>query len=645
MTYLEWNNKIAKYFFNPDKSGIRVWFSVKRELIEKIAQENNTDFEDFIRAVKQGPDWVTRNQQKVCIKARDAFKDWKQKGLEYPPYIAYLALFVLAVNHGDSEDFSENAYYGRLRDMLNENPSTGQYPSFEKMPELWDDLAIWSSKVKEGLWGEFYHDIYGKHFHVGIPRYQVVLTTTDRNNLSEIFWKAGWNADSNPTEEEIIQTLKNNQNSLSQRTSRRVRKGNSDFLSVLVDRILEELTEYNEETSVEKSEESEKRGIIALCLKIDETAEQINISFRCRRKSGLPEEEFTLENQNIEWRVPFFRTNISDKIQNCNIDWEKNLSVKSGKYSFCYVGQKYKVFTPAKDVSDWISGQRYIAGKLFYLAVHQSLFDKVKKWGSKECDQCSVLQYSGLPKNWHLFKIKGVNKDSIKADIPVLSIDQKPRIKFEGGIRLSKGNRFFSFAPPKIVITGGTEKISKLFYSTDNSTEYKELVLTNQNENFFYLPEDTPYEERITVSYTQSKQEEGKKIFLTENQLKKISHYSDESIPPDNAIFRSRENYHRFPDILWNPRQKAYLVGEVPGQITDKPFSNLWLPIWLIQFKNHKKVIATWLGNRFSYTEKLPTFSKEKIQLWKDIIWHRRKRIKSKTQKKWKKFSDRAKNV
>ena len=675
LTYLEWNNKIAEHFFNPDKSGIRVWFSVERDLIEKIAQENNTNFEDFIKAVKQGPDWVTRNQQKVCIKARDTFKDWEKRVLEYPPYIAYLALFVLAVNHGDSEDFSENNYYGRLRDILNESPSTGQYPSFEKMPELWDNLAKWSSEDKVSQWGEFYHDIYGKHFHVGIPYYQVVLTTEDRNNLSEIFWKMGWDSDSNPTEEEILKAFKNNKNLLSKRTANRIERGKSDFLSVLVDRILEELREYNEEINVEEGRESEKRGSIDLCLEIDEIAEQINLSFRCRRKTGLPEEEFTLTSQNTEWEVPFSLPNISGKIKNFNIDWEKDLSAKNGKYSFHYSGQKYKVFIPAKDVSGWISSQRYTPSKLFYLAVHKSLFDKVKRWGEKECNEYQVLEYSGLPNNWHLFKIKGVNKDSIKKDIPSLAIDQKPRIKFEGGIRLSKGNRFFSFAPPKITITGGTEQTSKLFYSTHNDIEYKASVFIDQDENSFPLPKDIPCEEWVTVSDKQSKQEEAKvkiELFLTENRLKKFSDYSAELTldyfgefkkkqvsnedlteekylqGADGFNMKSNENYQRFPDILLNPKEKTYLIGEIPGQIVvwpDKPLPNSWVPIWLIQFKNHKKAVASWLGNRFSHTKQLQNFSKEEKALWKDIIWHKRKRIKTEKQKKWKEFSCRAKNV
>ena len=91
-------------------------------------------------------------------------------------------------------------------------------------------------------------------------------------------------------------------------------------------------------------------------------------------------------------------------------DWQTDFSVKSEKYKFHYKGEKYKIFTDGQplEINGWISGQRYTPDQLFYLAVHSSLCDKVKKWGDKECNECKELKdFTGLQKNWHLFKIKG----------------------------------------------------------------------------------------------------------------------------------------------------------------------------------------------------------------------------------------------
>ena len=463
LTYIDWNNEIAKHFFLAEKAGTRVWFSVEKELIEQIARQNDTDFSSFIEAVKKGPNWINRSGQTLCSKATAIFSKWQQdkKPYKYPPYIAYLALFVLAVNHGDSEDFSEGDYYGRLNNLVGENISTTH---FKPTLSLWDDLENWSQRDKQGAWGEFHNDTIGNKFYVGIPLYQVILSIEDKKKLSEIFWKMGWDSNSNPTEEEIISALKIHKTRLSNRTSKRVDKGSVDFLLILTSRIREELSIYDQEQIEDQDRESDKRGSIEICMDIDKPTEQAGFYFRCKRKAGLPEDSFTLQHADSSWKVSPSSSNISNPVEKFNIDdWQKDFVAQAGQYQFYYKGEKYKIFTSGDklELRGWISGQNHSLNKPFYLTVHNSLLDKVQKWGSKECDQCQQLDFNGLPKDWHLFEIKGINGDKwIKQDIPALAIDKKPRIHFEGGIRLSKGNRFFNFAPPKIQITGTVTKSS-----------------------------------------------------------------------------------------------------------------------------------------------------------------------------------------
>ena len=340
LTYLEWNNKIAEYFFKPEHAGMRVWFSVEQEFIDEIAKNKGVDPSDFIKAVKQGPEGINRLEQGICDKAYAIFEDWRSKGFEYPPYISYLALFVLAVNHGGNDDFSTGNYYGRLKDLVDENNiSTRQ---FRYTLDLWDDLGKWSHEDKDGDFGEFHNDTVGKKFYVGIPSYQVVLRTEDKNKLDEIFLQMGWDSESSPTEQEILSALKSNKNLLSNRTSRRIENGNPEFLSILTDRILEELRDYNEdEEQVDsKNQKSYKRGSIEICLGVDETAEKAEFSFRCKSKNGLPEEKFILKSNDSEWEAEASSSNISHKIKNFNVDsLEKDFSAQAGKkYKFCYKG-------------------------------------------------------------------------------------------------------------------------------------------------------------------------------------------------------------------------------------------------------------------------------------------------------------------
>jgi hypothetical protein len=171
MNYLNWNDRIASHFFRPEMAGRRVHLFVTEELISELGYPT-AGVEDFIEAAKIGPQWVTR--QGICQKALQSMHDWRNRDRAYPPYIGYLSLFVLAA--GKEGDFAPNAYYPRLRTLLGEEPKHGQYPSFNQMVSLWDDLERWSNKDKAGELGIYYNSIAGNWFHVGIPIAQTLLT-------------------------------------------------------------------------------------------------------------------------------------------------------------------------------------------------------------------------------------------------------------------------------------------------------------------------------------------------------------------------------------------------------------------------------------------------------------------------------------
>ena len=612
MTYPEWNNQIAKHFFNSEKAGLRVWLSVERDLIDEIAQKNGVDFDNFIEAVKNGPDLVNLPKGTICSKAVAVYKYWQKnkEKFEYPPYIAYLALFVLAVNHGDSADFSENNYYGRLKDIVKENLTTSH---FKRTADLWDDLESWSLEDKKSGFGEFHNDIAGKHVYVGKPLYQIILKTQEKGSLSNIFWKMGWDSDSHPTEAEIIKALKSNKNLLSARTVKRIDKGKPDFLSVLTDRVLEELRNYDEseQTAEDTDKESAKRGVIEICLDIDETAQTAKFHFRCKRKASLPEESFMIKSNGSEWDVIPSSSSLSEKIERFAItDWKKDLTVESEKYRFHYRGEKYKIFTSASDLgaSVWISGQRLLPGRPFYLAAHDSLSEKIQEWGRLECDICRALDFdfSGLPKEWRLFKIQGVRGDTkIKHDMPALAIDKKLRMRFEGGIRLNRGNHFFNFAPPKIFIAGGSGQIPVPVYQTgDRSGELEKIP---GEAHIFRLPDDIPCGENIKIKVKTSEVEAQKNIKLVKNRLTKFhnsssqrgmdrfgkfKHPSQETSDESNISetehltgaychgFKSKSAY---PKLRQSSFKKIYLAGSSPTQIIDWP-ANSWPEAWGLRF-------------------------------------------------------------
>ena len=697
MNYLNWNNQIARHFFNPEKSGLRVWLSMGKDLVEKIAEENNSTYEDFIKAVNKGPAWVQDSTIKIHRKAFETFHSWRCRSeLEYPPYIAYLALFVLPCNL-KPEDSQSSSYYTRLNEIIGneENPSH-PYPDINKTLALWEDLERWSLEDKKSEFGEFQVDIYGGHFYVGIPQYQVVLTANDKTKLPRIFQKKGWDSDSNPTEAEIITVLKEFKRDFSSKTSKRIEEGKDDFLFRLTQRVFVELKEYDGETiDTEEGQKSNKHGFIDLCLdEIIRLNKKAIFSFRCRRKEGLPDENFKLKNNVSKWKVSTHNNSlISGKIENFDIDWEKKFSANfelssfAEKYNFSYRGEKYKIFTSAEkfSISGWISGQRCTPEKQFYLAVHTSLSDKVHKWGKEECDRCQKLDFTGLPENWDLFEVKGVKGDSIKDTIPSLSIDEKPRIQFDG-IRHSKGNKFFHFVRPTVSIIGGMKQISTLYCLVRNR-EAEPLTPSSEDKRVFSLPKTIPVGEHVKISnYIEisNKEDQIKANFIfVKSELKQFSNYSEglkmnnfgilnsnrttsgEPIVPAECSLQGAYGYglkaiknhpRLLPSFLLartkKKRRKVYLVGNTPGEIItwpDDPFPVSWFPVWMIQQQSRRKftIHSCWKKESSFLQNAQQVFTKDKIRLWKQVIWYNRKwiKVKKRQQRKWKLFLERVKNV
>jgi hypothetical protein len=178
MEYLDWNNSLARHFFNEDMAGREVLLYANKETIRNFG-----DLNDFLEKIKVGPPGVTH--QGLCQKALDTKRRWENRD-GYPPYVAYLVLFVLAE---DTEgDFSPLAYYPRLWKLLGDPDNRTRPASFDKMWELWADLEAWSKFDKQEECGRFEFRIRGSHDHVGLPLSQSLLSLTERRNLAVIFY-------------------------------------------------------------------------------------------------------------------------------------------------------------------------------------------------------------------------------------------------------------------------------------------------------------------------------------------------------------------------------------------------------------------------------------------------------------------------
>ncbi len=247
--YIGWNNRIASHFFRPEMEGRTVFLYVTEELLNDLGRPFNEGMLEFLKAVKQGPPWVTR--QGICQKALQSMIKWHSRKSEFPPYIAYLALFTLAASI--EGDFAVHSYYPRLRTLLGEGDAVGQYPSFHQMLSLWDDLEKWSNEEKQGCLGVFHTPLVGNCIHVGVPIAQTLLTERERNTLSQIFVDAKLDPTSPLSDHELATLLaRYGQSTLTNKTLRLLqspRSNDNNLRSAILEAIEEELLEWDGENS------------------------------------------------------------------------------------------------------------------------------------------------------------------------------------------------------------------------------------------------------------------------------------------------------------------------------------------------------------------------------------------------------------
>ena len=186
MTYTEWNIEITGKFFSPDCEGRRVFLSVTKDLIEELGGPNGV--RDFIDAVKQGPGEGSKTNLGLCARILEATKRWREQGApEVPPYVATLALFVLAASFDSDEESESHGYHKRLRQLLGEPESYQPISKFYDCVSIWDDLETWANDDTAGKLGVFQVEFSGKWMYVGIPISQTLLTEKEQSSLPEVF--------------------------------------------------------------------------------------------------------------------------------------------------------------------------------------------------------------------------------------------------------------------------------------------------------------------------------------------------------------------------------------------------------------------------------------------------------------------------
>lgn len=677
--YLGWNDRLAALFFRPEMAGRSVHLYATTELVSGLGIGT---LDDFLKAVKVGPSWVP-HRMGICQKAYRTFKNWRRKELLYPPYIAYLGLFVLAA--GLEGDFAPYAYYPRLRTLIGEPPGS-TVPSFHRMLDLWDDLERWSNHDKRGELGVFNIHIAGSWIHVGLPIAQTILTERERKSLPLIFAEARLDPASPPSDIELARLLQEHgAEYLRPRTLHLLasQSNEADLHEVLLETIKEELSDWDGSIDVASSERGAPGrstfGNLRLCLSLDRVAGRIKVTLRCSLSRDYPDDGLFLKSRQFpevlacEEFLPGWSSTLQLHTSGIEIDaskysWKSGLELEEER-----LGWRFRL--PASPIRIFVSGAREgLPGLIeirqlprsqpFYILAHEECSRHLQAWGESGCKEFKELGINeGLPPNWHCFTAaEALDDEPIRKIYPVLSFASIVRLLLRHGIRSSQGNSFFRFAAPEIILEGGTGAEMVL-------CEGHERTCSSETGTYS-LPEDLQSDRKLAVQVKRGDD------ILKQRSLYLVDDFNSHWIEPTRFFGRFGEllidqdlaaegiagayakdvpatEYRFEPNPLAFDSDEVVFLGRVPGQIALYPLEALpatWTPIWAVPLRK-QRTRAIFCGTSINTARPVDdsTCDKRKLKRWKEVLWHWRKRIvpppEPSLRSLWRQFQEIARHV
>ena len=352
------------------------------------------------------------------------------------------------------------------------------------------------------------------------------------------------------------------------------------------------------------------------------------------------------------WSLPVSTRETGEVFDASRLDWHRGTALRTGQAGLHLRLPGRPVRVLIEGTSEGIPGLIEVhalpRGQSFYLAYKELYWSRLEQWARTECRGFESLEVaSGLPSGWKLARIsEATGTESVRHDFPFLSFPPSTRLRLVGGIRSSRGNNFFSFAPPDVALEGGPPDAGLYCNSVPMSAR--------SAGGAFVLPEGLPSESRITLEAKNSTAiVASHSLFLTgdfslpspepsgilDPAVSPSSHTGNGSPPVAGAHVlgelpgqpaSAAELLEDMKSELGNAR--CSLVGPVPGQVVEWPHGELpstWRPVWAIKMLKRRKGQAIFLRESLDGASPFPGVAGTpgEVRTWKKLIWYWRRRI------------------
>lgn|GEM_PF-847581 len=653
--YLSWNDALAARFFCPEVAGQPVYLFVTDDTLREIGQALGGGKSEFLAAVRAGPVGVTRAGH--CQRALQVADRWRERGLRYPPYIAYLSLFVLAGGH--EGEFDPRSYYPRLWELLGE-AEQGTPPSFDRMLELWDDLEKWSVHDMGGALGLFEERIVGGKIHIGLPLAQTMLTEDERRALPRIFASAGLQPGSLPSDREIRRALTvHGRSSLHRRTLSALAHDSASFIAALLDVVSDEFLSWDGEIPEERAERGGKREVSAglrLCLSLDRVSRTVRPSLRCRSKSEFPEAGLLLsgspmvESLTCGEFVPGWSSPLASAAAGADFGpsggvWDEGLVLTdtSAGWTLRLQRSSIRVFVDGRreQLPGLVETLDVPRSRSFYIAFRETLEPALEHWVGSGCRGWQRIEVTtGLPSGWLLASIEeAITDDGPRAIDDRLGFPDRRTLRFTGGIPAAVRSTFFSFAPPHVVLEGAQAGDSVV---CNGSPLHEEEAAPG----LYSLPQGLPVDTRVGIEACHADEViKRRSLYLVSGApwqfttpLATLDGYGRRLSDGDEGIAGAAVPAADRPDLpadllrtpgLGAGATRVFFLGRIPGRVAVWPREPLpdWQPVWAVPL--HRRGRALFCGDSLDEAEpKVGQVGEcDRITLWCTVFFRWGERI------------------
>lgn len=512
MNYSEWNDLLAKIFFNPENAGKDIYLYLsKQDLINHARNKFNgipdeDIWADFINAIKfTFHDKFGHRISYLPINVPiQLYNTWNK--VETPPFIAFLILYILPLTVSYEEHFSSNNFYGKVNIFFRKYGITNasrkeviKTGNFHAISHLWDELEEWSIIKKNCELGVFELKKFGnqKWKYVGKPFSQCVLHPKVINKLPELFYEAGLIPYSVYAKDEfriILLKLGPSLLGLKANVLELIKKCDSNELGQsIIEIITREYKNWTGETHVQTDDNESSRirrnytvAPLFLQFKINTNQGLISFSYRIRSSNDFPEDLKFGSYENLSGINGWSRT--------LDIEFKESFELRDDF-------NKWLARFPEKDVrlfinagffqlsSDyWIEIDTLSRTDPMYLLCKNEKKEALIEW-SKTFTKGNFKEEDadGLPNNYSLYKI--INPSVSHPDLPKLTLYTEKKIELINGLKVNFRTYINDFLPEVNIINAeGNESIYLLYRNTENKIFLKKSA---SRSNIWHLPEST----------------------------------------------------------------------------------------------------------------------------------------------------------